>query len=107
MTTIVRTETGSIYESQGNQIRRVGADGMPLRRDGEWIEVVHADEPVVGERWDLWLQLLEDRNVQTYRSTSPVVSVETPSPVSEGYVCPPNCPVCAYFARMDEYVGTD
>lgn len=46
-----------------------------LRRDGERIEVVSCDPPVVGRRWDLLLDLRKD-GVLTWRNTTPVVRVE-------------------------------
>jgi hypothetical protein len=72
----VTTARGSVHElSEGmTHVRRVGADGYPLRRDGEWVRCLSVrcerGEPMV-----LTLDGVAPEG-ETVRVTTEVVSVE-------------------------------
>ena len=76
-----RTESGTIYEFDGDRVRRVG--GGKLRQDGEWLNIlVMKQKPVVGKRIEMLLEPLfpvqEDEGevvAFTMRTTTPVVEI--------------------------------
>lgn len=68
------TESGTIYEIQGDKVRRVlGSDSHDMRRDGEWI-ALHYYDIGVGFPATLSLEPLGDGDV-TIRTTSRVVEL--------------------------------
>jgi hypothetical protein len=71
----IHTETGSVYDYDGDLMRRSPEEGAPLRRDGDWIRVLACTVPTVGESWHLVLQVRSDE-VVTVRVTSHVTSLE-------------------------------
>jgi hypothetical protein len=81
----VVTASGAVYLRTGTQVIRLPRraqnlapkvdPSVDLRRDGEALTVLRAGEPVLGERWELLIQLRED-GVPTMRSTTPVVRIE-------------------------------
>lgn len=66
------TETGTEYEIQGEQVRRVGGD--PMRRDGEWLRLLENPAVVVGKPVTLVLEPLGEGNL-TLRTTTPVTVI--------------------------------
>jgi hypothetical protein len=70
---IVTTVTGSVYEFQGLQVRRLGAAN--LRRDGEWIRLNRVPNIRVGFPMVLELEPLGECDV-TFRFTSNVESCD-------------------------------
>lgn len=81
----VVTASGAVYILTGTEVIRLprrapnlAAHADPsvgLRRDGEALTVLSAPEPILGERWELLIQVRED-GVPTVRSTTPVVRID-------------------------------
>lgn len=67
------TRTGSIYEVEGNYVRRVSDRGM--RRDEEWIRMLQPPYIQVGHSAHMALEPLGSNDV-TFRTTSPVERIE-------------------------------
>lgn len=71
------TATGSIHEidyQSGTYVRLIGGFST-LRRDGEFVPLVRATRPVVGEPMIMLLRVRED-GVLTTRMTSAVTRIE-------------------------------
>ena len=66
------TETGSVYENDGDRVRRVGKH--KLRRDGEWLQLLEPVHVKVGHSVKMVLEPLGD-GVATIRTTSKVVEI--------------------------------
>lgn len=73
----VHTETGSVYQIDGDQvIRQPSKDGEQLRRDEESVRLVQMlQAPVKGQPMIMIIQIRDD-DVVTLRRTSNVVKVE-------------------------------
>ena len=69
----VHTETGSVYEFDGDMVRRVGSHRM--RRDNEWLSFRHLHPVMVGRSMRMVLEPLGDAP-DTVRTTSRVTRIE-------------------------------
>lgn len=83
----ITTESGSVYEFEGDKVRRVNADAVK-RADGEWLTVLRHTPIEVGLEVTFFLESLaeygpdDDGNqntgstVATVRRTTPIVSIQ-------------------------------
>lgn len=72
----VTTESGTIYEFEGNKVRRAPeGNAAGMRRDEEWLSFTSPRVPTIGEDMFLLLEPLGEGNV-TVRRTTPVVLIE-------------------------------
>lgn len=69
----IHTETGSVYEFNGDLVRRTSDHGM--RRDEEWLRFAHVHPVAAGESMRMELEPLGWGGT-TIRITSPVTRIE-------------------------------
>jgi len=76
----ITTESGAVYDFADAMTRvRRGRRGNPItgmRRDGEWIDVISAEDIAFGQSMRLTLTGVAPLGGETYRVTTPVTMIE-------------------------------
>ena len=72
----VETESGAVYQFDGDKVRRVS--DSPMRDEGRWLQLQEEPRhPVIGQPMVLWLEPLCKEAIATQRTTTPVVRIGT------------------------------
>lgn len=79
------TESGSAYEMRGSKVQRVNLD-VPLRADGEWVNLHNDPEIVLGSSVVLMLESLSSYGPDSYgNEVDSLITTRITSPVSKIY----------------------